>query len=306
MRSPAFTAVSIPTQKTRAAPSSRCSRRRTPASSPTCPSVRRTTTAARPAASLRASKAESACPRAESSSVPPWAWISRSHLSPCSCPCSSAAEKDGVPPIHSTPSEKAAIAKRSRGASVRKSNPHARDAETILIPSIEPERSTTKTTSRAAPRNPSRAGGMRERKATDSSGPRCTRSVVRTPLRASRKRSTKSRSSGSSDRASATRIDSGPLLVRVACCEQERPSKVASGESRKSSTSTETATLGSNPGASRGGLRREASGTRSVSRAVPLPAGARSSGSPPMYRGATTSGRRSSASPSSKQGSLSA
>src|SRR5947199_273949 len=57
------------------------------------------------------------------------------------------------------------MAKRSRGPRVRRRRPHARAAETIFTPSIDPERSSTKTTSRAAPRNPSRTGRTMERKA---------------------------------------------------------------------------------------------------------------------------------------------
>jgi hypothetical protein len=53
------------------------------------------------------------------------------------------------------------------------------------------------------------------------------------------------------------------------------------------------------PGSSTGGVILDASGTASVSGSVPDPTGSPSSGAPGMYRGATTSGNRKVASPSS-------
>ena len=52
------------------------------------------------------------------------------------------------------------------------------------------------------------------------------------------------------------------------------------------------------PGSSTGGLIREASGTASVSTAVPSPTEGPGNGTPGMYRGATTSGNRNVTSPS--------
>ncbi len=54
-----------------------------------------------------------------------------------------------------------------------------------------------------------------------------------------------------------------------------------------------------NPGSSTGGVIREASGTTSVSNAYPSPTDGPSSGVPGTYRGATTSGNRNVAAPSS-------
>src|SRR5882762_10329031 len=76
-RNPPFTAVSMPTVNTRASPSSRCKRLRTPDSSPTWPSVSRTTTGILPADSPRPRMRSSASPIARSSSVPPREAIAR-------------------------------------------------------------------------------------------------------------------------------------------------------------------------------------------------------------------------------------
>ena len=97
-----------------------------------------------------------------------------------------------------------------------------------------------------------------------------------------------------------TRALSGPDEVLTACCEQARSEKPPN-----SSTSTPNDTFASNPGTSRGGVIRDASGTVVVSGTTPWPACSRGSSSPPTYRGATTSGRRSSVRPSSKKGSRS-
>ena len=148
-RKPEFTAVSMPTVKTRAPPSSAWMCFKTPDSSPTWPSVSSTTTGTRPSEECSRICA-SASAMARSSWVPPRAKISRSHFSPCSMPPSSAWVKP--PGIHSALSSKAWTANRSRGASVRKSTAQARVAEAIFGPCIEPERSTTKMTSRGAPR----------------------------------------------------------------------------------------------------------------------------------------------------------
>jgi hypothetical protein len=53
------------------------------------------------------------------------------------------------------------------------------------------------------------------------------------------------------------------------------------------------------PGSNTGGVMREASGTASVSSVWPEPAGGPGSGVPGTYRGATTSGNRNVAAPSS-------
>ena len=162
-KNPSFTAVSMPTVNTRASPSSACRRLSTLDSSPTCPSVSSTTTGARPALSPRLRSCWSASRIARSSSVPPRASTDRSHFSPRSIAPSSACWKP--PGIHSTTSSNACSENRSRGPSVRNSEAQARPAEAIFGPCIEPERSRTKTTSRATPRNPWRAGGTTESRA---------------------------------------------------------------------------------------------------------------------------------------------
>ena len=228
---------------------------------------------------------------ARSSSVPPRDSTDRSHFSPRSIAPSSACWNP--PGIHSTTSSNACSENRSRGPSVRRSEAQARAAEAIFGPCIDPERSSTKTTSRAAPRNPWRAGGTRESKAN----PPWTSSCDFTCSPAILQRRTKSRFRGSRSRESMTRALSGPEEALTACCEHAR-----SAYPPNSSTSTPNDTFGSKPGASRGGVIRDASGTVLVSGTTPWPACSRGSSSPPTYRGATTSGRRNSVRPSSKKG----
>ena len=143
---------------------------------------------------------------------------------------------------------------------MRSRSAQARDADAIFGPCIDPERSTTKMTSRAAPRKPSRAGGSTESRAN----PPCTRTCDFTCSPASRQRSTKSRSRGSRSLDSETLADSGPDDVRTACWEQARSEKPPN-----SSTSMASETFGSNPFASLGGEMREASATEAVSRTTP-------------------------------------
>ena len=151
----------------------------------------------------------------------------------------------------------------------------------IFGPIIEPETSTSRTTSRGtAPVRGMSAGGTRV--ATNRT-PASVSAVQSTPSArspAKRKRRMKSRLGSSSLRARPTVSRPSARPSAVACWEQTR--SVTCSPPGSSSTSMLRSWAGRTPGSSRGGLMREASGTSSVSGAAPSPEGSPSRAAPGM------------------------
>jgi hypothetical protein len=193
---------------------------------------------------------------------------------------------------------KASTAKRSSPPSVSMIRAAARRAATIFQPPIEPERSRTSTTSRPfSGASPVGGSTVRAKVPPCSSSSGSTASAVVTadssPTRSRNRKSRSARSPG----FSRIRRPVPASSIAVACSVDRTPASGRPAES--TSTSRDRSTGFGKPGSSTGGEMRDASGTSSVSSAVPSPTCSPSTGRPGMYFGATTSGNRYVASPSS-------
>ena len=247
------------------------------ASLPTAPSVRKITCRRRPARSCPSRARRSA----GSISVPPWALSAATQRSAYRA----LSRVAGAAPANrlAVRSLKLITLKVSAGFKRPSASLSAARACSIDCPCIEPETSITKTTSRgtSGPAGPSGAGGTTIRRAKTSSPFRSAKSAASGAWSAAGSHtSSKSRSAGTLPASSSIRTrPAASGVVRIAWYVAPR---LPSGTPGSSSTLSASGFLGPRAGCATGGVRREASGTASVSGAQPVPVAGRAAGAPGM------------------------